>query len=82
MEWVEKASFDRLNQLFEIYSTEWNYQVLLINKNLQAVVKESQLFILHILPHLAHRTLVSDKHYVLKDLPFYEVAHAVDFKAR
>ncbi|KAL6331725.1 hypothetical protein AAG906_016721 [Vitis piasezkii] len=41
VEWVEKASFDRLNKIFEISSVEQNHQVLLTDKNLQAVVKES-----------------------------------------
>ena len=34
VEWVEKASFDRLNKLFEITSNERNYQTLLSARNL------------------------------------------------
>lgn len=40
MEWVEKASFDRLNKLFEISTNERNHQVLLMDGNLLAVVRE------------------------------------------
>lgn len=81
MEWVEKPSFAWLNKLFEISSSERNYQVLLIDKNLQAVVKESRPFILPILPRLAPQTLVPGEHHVLKDLHFYEVARVADSKA-
>ena len=81
VEWVEKASFDHLNKIFKISSVKQNHQVLLTDKNLQAVVKESQSFILLILLRLAPRTLVPDEHHVLKDFPFYEVAYAVDSKA-
>ncbi|RVW26190.1 hypothetical protein CK203_107506 [Vitis vinifera] len=41
VKFVEKASFDRLNKIFEISSIEQNHQVLLTDKNLEAVVKES-----------------------------------------
>ena len=33
-EWVEKASFARLNELFEIEATEWAHIFLLLDKNL------------------------------------------------
>lgn len=69
MECVKKASFDQLNKLFEISATERNHQVLLMDKNLQAVVREFKSFILPIVPYLAPRFLVSGKHHVLKDLP-------------
>ena len=38
VEWVEKASFDRLNKLFVISASERNYQTLLTDRNLLAVV--------------------------------------------
>lgn len=53
MEWVENDSFDRLNKLFEISTTERDHQVLLMDKNLLPMVRESKSFILPILPHLA-----------------------------
>ncbi|RVW28772.1 hypothetical protein CK203_089225 [Vitis vinifera] len=40
VEWVEKASFDSLNKLFEITIVERHYQTLLIARNLLAVVRE------------------------------------------
>ena len=78
MEWVEKASFARLNKLFEISTSERNYQIFFMDKNLQAVLKEAKSFILPIFHRLAPRPLVPDKHHVLKDLPFNEVACATD----
>lgn len=81
VEWVERASSDRPNKLFEISASEPNHQVLLIDKNLQVMVKESKSFIVPILPHLDPRVLVPNEHHVLKDLPSYEVTHVVDAKA-
>ena len=50
VEWVEKASFDRLDKLFEITAIERHYQTLLSARNLLAVVREPQLYIVNILP--------------------------------
>ena len=52
-----------------------------MDKNLQAVLKEAKSFILPILHRLAPRSLVPDKHHVLNDLPFNEVACATDSQA-
>ncbi|KAL6322948.1 hypothetical protein AAG906_022786 [Vitis piasezkii] len=38
VEWVEKASFDRLNKLFMLSANEWNYQTLMTYQNMLAVV--------------------------------------------
>lgn len=82
VEWVEKAFFFfRLNKLFVIFAFERDHQVLLSNKNLQALVKKAKPFILPILPRLTPRSLVPDEHYMLKDLSFYEVARLTDSKA-
>lgn len=81
MEWVKKVSFARLNKLFEISTSEQDHQVLILDNNPQALVKESKSFILPILPCLAPRSLVLGKHYLLKDLPCYEVARVADSKA-
>ncbi|RVW23205.1 hypothetical protein CK203_099542 [Vitis vinifera] len=80
VEWVEKASFDRLNKLFVIFSSEWHHQTLLIDWNLLVVVRESQLYILPILPCLAPKVLELDEHHTLNDLPFYEEGRAADAK--
>lgn len=73
VEWVEKASFERLNKLFEISVNECNHQILLTDKNLLAMVRESKLFNLPVLLRLAPKVLVPDEYHMLKDLHLYEV---------
>lgn len=68
-----KASFDRLNKVFDISAAKRNHQVLLMDRNLLVVVRESKSFILPILPRLAPQSLVPSEHHVLKNLPYYEV---------
>ena len=82
VEWVEKASFDRLNKLFEIIAAERHHQTLLTARNLLAVVREPQSYVTNILPKRLPKRVVSGEHFVLKDLPFYERARKVDAKAR
>lgn len=81
VEWVEKASSDRLNKLFVISSSARHHQTLLTGKNLLAVVRESQSYIIPILPCLAPKVLVSGEHRVLNDLLSYEKARAAYSKA-
>ena len=71
VEWVEKASFDHLNKLFEIATVERYHQTLLTARNLLAIVRER-------LP----KQVVLGEHFVLKDLPFYERARKADAKER
>lgn len=68
-----KASFDRLNKVFDISAAKRNHQVLLMDRSLLVVVRESKSFILPILPRLAPQSLVPSEHHVLKNLPYYEV---------
>lgn len=82
VEWVKKASFVRLNKLFEITANERNYQTLLSTRNLLIVVQEPQLYALNILPRRLPKVVVPGEHFVLRDLPFYEEACEADTKAR
>ena len=81
VEWVEKASFDRLNKLFEIIAIEKHHQMLLSTQNLLAVIREPQSYVLNILPRRLPKVVVLGEHFVLKDFPFYEKAHEVYAKA-
>ena len=81
VQWVEKASFNCLNRLFEITSVERHYQTLLTARNLLAVVREPQSYVLNILPRRLPKVVVPKEHFVLKDLPFYERAREADAKA-
>ena len=68
VKWVEKASFDRLNKLFGISTSERHHQTLLIDQNLLVVVRESQSFIFPILSRLAPKILEPNEHHTLNDL--------------
>ena len=82
VEWVKKASFDRLNKLFKITAIEMYYQTLLSARNLLAVVWEPQPYVINIFPRRLPKFVVPGVHFVLKDLPFYERAREADTKAR
>ncbi|RVW12048.1 hypothetical protein CK203_087280 [Vitis vinifera] len=82
VEWVEKASFDRLNKLFEITAVERHHQTLLTARNLLAVVREPQAYVTNILPRKLPKKVVPGEHFVLKDLPFYKEARKADTQAR
>ena len=78
VEWVEKASFARLNKLFEITATERHHETLLTVRNLLAVVREPQAYVINILPRKLPNKVVPGEHYVLKDLPFYKEVQKAD----
>ena len=82
VEWVEKASFARLNRLFEINASKRNYQTLLSSWNLLAVVRETKPYILNILSRQLPKVMVPEEHFVLRDLPFYEKVRKTYAKAR
>ena len=82
MEWVDKTSFNQLNKLFVISVVERDHETLLTDQNLLTLCRDSELYAVPTVPRFAPRVLVTDKHFVLKDLPFYEEARAADTKAR
>ncbi|RVW47958.1 hypothetical protein CK203_096807 [Vitis vinifera] len=70
VDWVEKASFACVCKLFEIDPKERAYKTLLSARNLIAVVRESQEYVINILPRkLAKDEIVPGEHYTLKELP-------------
>lgn len=82
VEWVEKASFDLLNKLFVISTSEQHHLTVLTYKNLLDVVQETQPYVIPILPRFVPRVLVLDEHHILKDLLFYEEARVADVNGR
>ena len=82
VEWVEKTSFVRLNNLFEITTAERHHETLLTTRNLLAVVREPQAYVINILPKKLPKKVVLGEHYVLKDLPFYNEVRKADAQAR
>ena len=71
VDWVEKASFACLSNLFEIDAKERHYKTLLSARNLMAVVRESQDYVVNILPRKLPNEVVPGEHYTVKDLPIY-----------
>ncbi|RVW36796.1 hypothetical protein CK203_103354 [Vitis vinifera] len=82
VEWVEKASFDRLNRLFEIAAGERSCETLLSAQNLRLVTQVSQPYVLNILPRRLPKKVVAGEHFILKDLPFYTAMRKADAQAR
>ena len=78
VEWVEKASFDRLNRLFEIAAAERSCEMLLSAQNLRSVTQEPQSYVLNILPRRLPKEVVAGEHFVLKDLSFYAAVRKAD----
>ena len=81
VEWVEKASFDRLNKLFEITAAERHHQTLLTVLNLLAVVREPQAYVTNILPRKLPKKVVPREHFILTYLPFYTEVRKADAQA-
>ena len=65
VDWVEKASFDRLSKLFEIDAKERQCKTLLTARNLTAVVREPQEYVINILPR---KMLITTKKCYFVDL--------------
>ena len=79
---MEKASFDRLNRLFEIAAVELSCETLLSAQNLRSVTQEPQPYVLNILPRRLPKEVVAGEHLVLKDLPFYMAMRKADVRSR
>ena len=82
VDWVEKTSFACLNKLFEIDAKERHYGTLLTARNLMAVVRESQEYVVNILPRKMPEEVVLGEHYILKDLPIYKEVKEADAEKR
>ena len=78
VDWVEKASFDCLSKLFEIDAKERQCKTLLTARNLTAVVREPQEYVINILPRKMPNEVVLGEHYIVKDLPIYEASKEAD----
>ncbi|RVW24675.1 hypothetical protein CK203_082168 [Vitis vinifera] len=82
VDWVEKASFACLSKLFEIDAKERHYKTLLSAANLMAVVRESQEYVVNILPRKMPTEVVPGEHYTVKDLPIYQEFKEADAEKR
>ncbi|RVW82244.1 hypothetical protein CK203_041653 [Vitis vinifera] len=83
VDWVEKASFACVCKLFEINPKERACKTLLSARNLMAVVRESQEYVINILPRkLPKDEVVPGEHYTVKELPLYQEAKEADAERR
>ena len=82
VDWVENASFACLSKLFEIEAKERHYKTLLSARNLMAVVREAQEYVVNILPRKMPKEVVPGEHYTVKDLPIYQALKEADAERR
>ena len=68
MEWVEKASFEKIHRLLEVSEQERHYKVLLTSKNLADVRRNLACDNLPIIPRPLPSKFVDGEHFVIADL--------------
>ena len=68
MEWVEKASFEKIRRLLEVSERERHYKVLMTLKNLADVRRNPTYYNLPVIPHLLPSEVVFGEHFVNADL--------------
>ena len=66
--WVEKASLEKIRSLLKISEPERHYEVLLTLKNLDDVRRILALYSLSIIPHLFPSEIADGEHFVTTDL--------------
>ncbi|KAL6330818.1 hypothetical protein AAG906_009246 [Vitis piasezkii] len=74
--------FACVNKLFEIDAKERHYQTLLSARNLMAVVRESQDYVIHNLPQKLPKEVVPGEHHTWKELSIYQEAKEADAEKR
>ena len=79
---MEKASFDRLNRLFEIAAIERSCDILLSAQNLRSVMREPQPYVPNILLRRLPKEVVAGERFVLQDLPLYAAVQKADARSR
>ncbi|RVW31043.1 hypothetical protein CK203_093526 [Vitis vinifera] len=82
VDWVEKASFACLSKCFEIDAKERQCKMLLTARNLMAVVREPQEYVINILLRKMPNEVVPGEHYIVKDLPIYQASKEADAEKR
>ncbi|RVW44603.1 hypothetical protein CK203_104462 [Vitis vinifera] len=61
---------------------ERHYETLLTARNLMVVVRESQEYVVNILPRKMPKEVVPGEHYILKDIPIYQEVKEADAEKR
>ena len=68
MQWVEKASLEKIRRLLEVFEHERHCEVLLTLKNLADVRRSPAPYSLPIIPRLLPSEIVGEEHFVTTDL--------------
>ena len=68
MDWVEKASLEKIRHLLEVFERERHYEVLLTSKNLADVRQNPAPYSLPIIPCPLPSEIVDGGHFVTVDL--------------
>ena len=64
IQWVEKASLEKIRRLLEVFEQERHYEVLLTLKNLADVRQSPAPYSLSIIPHSLPLDIVNREHFV------------------
>ena len=76
MQWVEKASLEKICRLLEVFEQERHCEVLLTLKNLADVTQSPAPYSLPIIPHSRPLEIVEGEHFVTSDLLSLLTGHA------
>ena len=68
MNWVEKASFKKIQKLLEISKRERHHEILLIARNVCELSCSPSPYILSVIPHHLPTEIVEGEHYVIANL--------------
>ena len=68
MNWVEKASFNKIQKLLDIYELEQYHKILLTMRNLYELSRSPSSYILPVIPRPLPIEIVEGRHYVIADL--------------
>ena len=69
VQWIEKASLEKIHRLLEVSEQEHHYEVLLTLKNLADVRRNPAPYNLPIIPRSLPLEIVDGEHFVTSDLP-------------
>ena len=76
MQWVEKASLEKICRLLEVSEQERHYEVLLTLKNLADVRRSPTPYRVPIIPRLLPSEIVGKEHFITIDLLYFLAGHA------
>ena len=68
MNWVEKASFKKIQKLLEIFEWERHHEILITVRNLHELSHSPSPYILPVIPRHLPTEIVEGEHYVIADL--------------